>query len=49
MTAPPPKFEPCESCSGGWLTDASGAAYRCVCWRAYVNKWIDQLNEKDGK
>jgi hypothetical protein len=31
-----PPFKSCGDCSDGWLTDASGAAFRCWCWRAFM-------------
>lgn len=33
-----PTFESCGSCTNGWLTDASGAAFRCSCWRAFTSR-----------
>jgi hypothetical protein len=39
-------FEPCGMCSGGWLRDASGAAFRCSCWLIYVANEGDRFRER---
>jgi hypothetical protein len=39
-------FVACECCINGWLQDASGAAFRCGCWRAYVANEGDRFRER---
>jgi hypothetical protein len=40
-----PQFESCgmEGCVSGWRQDTSGKAYRCACWLAFVDRWVERL------
>lgn len=39
-------FKGCGSCVNGFLEDARGFAYRCQCWRVYVDQWVRKLADK---
>ena len=41
-------FKSCGACVNGFLEDARGFAYRCQCWRVYVDRWVRTLADQEG-